>query len=415
MATLPAHGRPWQELSTELDALKSGDFSWRDGRMFLYYYYLNEDLQKVQQNSYLSYWYENGMAHKAFPSVEKLERDVIEIGLELMHAPVDAAATFTSGGSESIFLAMKTARDWARSEKGITSPNLVAPRTCHPTFDRACHYLGVEVRRVPTTRADFRAEPSALRARMDANTMAVVGSAPNYPFGVFDPIEEIAALAADQGVWMHVDACVGGFLAPWIRKLGYDIPAFDFAIRGVTSMSADLHKYGMAPKGASLLLLRDKELQRHQRFEFNDWERGAYVSMTTTGTRPAGAVAGAWAVLNYLGEDGYLDCARIIMDTKRRMVDGIDAIPGLEVLKPHELCIFVYKSVDPEVDIGFVADALVQRGWFVGRQAEPRGIHLALNPVHAESVARYLEDLAASVAEVRGRIPNQLQTVVGTY
>lgn len=401
MQSIPKNGRPWSELKAELDDAKKHDFSWRDGRMALYFYYLNEEVKRIQQEAYCAYWTENAMGQRAFPSVKKLETDVVEMGLTLLNAPNEAAATFTSGGTESIFLACKTARDWARATKGIAAPNIVIPRTGHPAFDRAGEYLNIEVRRVPTTRNDFRADTAEMARRIDSHTIMLLGSAPNYPFGVFDQIAEIADLAQQHGLWMHVDACVGGFLAPFVRKLGYDIPDFDFAVPGVTSISADLHKYGYAAKGASLMMLRSAELQQHQTFNFNNWERGAYASNTVQGSRSAGAVAAAWAVMNFLGEDGYLKWAAVLMDTVTKLTDGINAIPGLAVLDPHELCIFVYRSNDPALDIGAVADAMTAKGWFVGRQAEPAGIHMHLNPVHAETADEYLAQLRQAAAEVR--------------
>jgi len=415
MRKIPAQGRPWAELKAELEAAKAGDFSWREGRMALYFYYLNEEVTRVQQEAYLAYWTENAMGQRAFPSLKKLETDVLEMGLSLHSAPEGAAATFTSGGSESIFLALKTARDWARETKGITEPNVVIPRTGHPTFDRAAQHQGVQVIRVPTSRNDFRADPNEMARRIDANTIMLLGSAPNYPFGVFDPIADIAALAQERGLWMHVDACVGGFLAPFVRRLGHDIPSFDFAVPGVTSISADLHKYGYAPKGASMMMLRDATLQRFQTFDFKDWERGPYMSNTAQGTRAGGAVAAAWAVMHFLGEEGYVHWARVIMDTVEKLAAGINAIPGLAVLEPHELCIFVYRTTDPALDIGAVAEGLTARGWFVGRQAEPPGIHLHLNPVHAETADIYLADLRAAVEEARADCAYSKLPVEGTY
>lgn len=401
MQTIPAKGRPWDTLKAELEAAKAGDFNWREGRMALYIYYLNAAVKRVQQEAYMAYWTENAMGTRAFPSVAKLEREVLEMGLSLHHAPEGAAATFTSGGTESIYLAVKTARDWARATKGIDAPNMVIPRSGHPAFDRAAHNLGIRVIRVPTTRNDFRADVAEMAKRIDGNTIMLLGSAPNYPFGVFDPIGDIAALAARHGLWMHVDACVGGFLAPFARALGRNIPEFDFAVPGVTSISADLHKYGYAPKGASMMMLRDAALQRHQTFVFNDWERGAYASNTLQGSRSAGAVAAAWAVMNFLGQEGYLHWAKILMDAVDKLTAGINAITGLGVLEPHDLCIFVYRATDPALDIGAVADGLTRRGWFVGRHAEPAGIHMHLNPVHAETADLYLADLRAAVAEAR--------------
>lgn len=415
MTTLPAKGRPWTELKAELEAAKADDFSWRKGRMALYFYYLDEEVTRVAQEAYLTYWTENAMGTRAFPSMKRLESEVIAMGLALHHAPPEATATFTSGGSESIFLAVKTARDWARETKGITAPNIVIPRTGHPTFDRAAQHLGIEVRRVKTTRNDFRADPEAMARRIDANTIMLLGSAPNYPYGVFDPIRDIAALAEAHGLWMHVDACVGGFLAPFVRKTGRDIPDFDFAVPGVMSISADLHKYAYTAKGASMMMLRDAALKQYQTFTFNDWERGAYVNDTAQGTRAGGPVAAAWAVMNFLGEEGYVRWAHVLMDTVDRMAAGIAAISGLEVLEPHELCIFVYRANDPALDIGAVAEGLTRRGWFVGRQAEPAGIHLHLNPVHSVAVDDYLADLREAVAEARATGAKALEPAGRTY
>jgi glutamate/tyrosine decarboxylase-like PLP-dependent enzyme len=415
MMQLPSKGRPWADLKAELEAAKADDYSWRDGRMALYFYHLDDEVTRIAQEAYLAYWTENAMGQRAFPSMKRLEGEVLSMGLALHHAPEGAGATFTSGGSESIFLAIKTARDWARETKGITEPNIVIPRTGHPTFDRAAQYLDVAVRRVPTTRNDFRADPQAMAKRIDGNTIMLLGSAPNYPFGVFDPIRDIAALAAAHGLWMHVDACVGGFLAPFVRKLGLEIPDFDFAVPGVTSISADLHKYAYAAKGASMMMLRDAELQKWQNFTFNDWERGAYMNATAQGTRAGGAVAAAWAVMNFLGEEGYVKWAGVLMDTVDRFAAGIGAIPGLEVLQPHELCIFVYRASDPTLDIGAVAEAMTQRGWFVGRQAEPQGIHLHLNPAHRVAVDAYLSDLRDSVIEVRASGSTASEPVGRTY
>jgi glutamate/tyrosine decarboxylase-like PLP-dependent enzyme len=412
---LPEKGMSWEQIAPLLEAAKDGDFSWRDGRMAVYFYYLDEALSEVQQRAYASFWTENNLGKKAFASLAKLEDDVVGFGLQLMQAPPDAAGTFTSGGSESIFLALQTARDEARAEKGIVAPNFVVPRTAHPGFTRAGHALGIEIRRIATTRNDFKADLAGMIGAIDDNTIGLVGSAPNYPFGVFDPIAAIAAEAARRGLWMHVDACVGGFLSPWVKRLGHAIPDWDFSVPGVTSISADLHKHGMAPKGASLMLLRSAETrQRYQTFDFRDWERGPYVAYTMQGTRPGGAVAAAWAVLHHLGDEGYLRCARLIMETKSALVDGIGRIAGLEVLEPHELAIFVTRASDPALDIGAVSDAMVRKGWFIGRQADPAGIHMHLNPSHCRIVDRYLHDLAAAVDDARNCGPGA-RVVGSTY
>ncbi len=401
---IPIKGQPWSAIAPQLEAAKARDYSWRDGRMAFYFYYLDDALSEVQQKAYTTYWTENNLGKGAFPSLAKLESEVIDFGLKLLNAPAGAAATFTSGGSESIFLALQTARDHARATRGVTTPNFVVPRTAHPAFSRSGHALGIEIRRVKTVRADFKADIAGMTARIDANTIGLVGSAPNYPYGVFDPIAELGALAQERGLWLHVDACVGGFLSPWVKRLGYPIPDWDFTVPGVTSISADLHKYGMAPKGASLMMLRSDEIkQRHQKWDFRDWERGQYATFVMQGTRPGGAVAAAWAVIQHLGEEGYLRCARLIMGAKKELAAGVNAIPGLKVLEPHELCIFVTAASDPALDMAAVCDAMVARGWWVGRQAEPMGIHMAINPIHHENTEIYLEHLRAAVDEVRAR------------
>jgi len=395
MIGLPQQGEDWAPLKQALLDAKSRDYSWKRGRMAVFFYYLDEALERVQQEAYLTFWTENNLGQRAFPSLARLEGEVVEMGLSLMRAPAGAGGTFTSGGSESIFLALLAAREKAR----VNKPNIVVPDTAHLTFDRAAWYLGLEVRRVPAG-ADRRSDTAAMEAAMDANTVALVGSAPNYPFGETDRIAELGGLALARGVWLHVDACVGGFLSPFLSRLGVALPDWDFAVPGVTSISADIHKHGMAPKGASLLLLRDAALKAHHRFESKAWARGLYAANTAQGTRPGGAVAAAWAVMNHLGQTGYLDCARRILAARGTIAAGVGAIPGLEVL-PGEHAILVYRSTDPALAIGRVATALDARGWLVSRQQEPDGIHLHLNPLHAEVAEEYLEDLRAAVEQAR--------------
>lgn len=407
---IPARGRARGDILAELQARKAGDRDWRRGRLAVYFYWLDEELERVQQEAYLAYWTENNLGQRAYPSLKSLEDEVIAMSLALLGGGERAGGTFTSGGSESIFLAMMAARNRARRE----APNIVLPNSAHLTFDRAAEALGIEVRRVPIGQ-DLRADVAAMAAHMDSNTVALVGSAPNYPFGTFDPIAALAALAAERGVWMHVDACVGGFLAPYARRLGHDIPPFDLSVPGVTSLSADIHKHGMAPKGASLLLVADEADRAWHKFESRAWQRGPYAAYTTQGTRPGGAVAAAWATMNHLGEEGYLRCARLIMEAKAIMTAGIAAIPGLEILAPSDLGIFVWRAKDPTLDIGKVAAALDAEGWLVGRQQEPDGIHLHLNPIHREVAADYVEAVSRAVAAARGGASARIAATERSY
>ena len=285
-------------------------------------------------------------------------------------------------------------------------PQIVVPQTAHPAFNKAADWLGIDVRRVAIG-PDFRADAQAMAAEIGPDTIMLVGSAPAYPHGVMDPIPEIAAVALEHGLWMHVDACVGGFIAPFARKLGEQIGEFDFAVPGVVSMSADLHKYGYAAKGASTVLYRDAKAFAFQAYTFSDWPRGLYSTNTLVGTRAGGAIAAAWAVMNYLGEDGYLAITRRILDTRQAIADGVTKL-GFDVWGRPRLSIMTYGS--RELDIGQVADRLSTRGWFVGRLVEPPGIHLMLNLTHEPIVGEYLADLDWAANEVRaGRAAKTVQ------
>jgi glutamate/tyrosine decarboxylase-like PLP-dependent enzyme len=288
-------------------------------------------------------------------------------------------------------MAVKTARDRARAERPrVQAPEIVLPVTAHPAFEKASRYFGLTSIRTPVG-ADFRADVAAMRAAVTDDTVLVVGSAPPWPHGVVDPIADIAAIAAERGISCHVDACLGGFVLPFAHTLGYPIPAFDFEVPGVTSMSADLHKYGYTAKGASLVLYRDPEVYKHQPFVY-DWPGGQYATPTMAGTRPGGAIAAAWAVMQYLGETGYLELVDQAMKTTRALIDGIDAIDGLHVLGRPDVTVFAYGS--DQLDIYAVADGLAGLGWYVNRQSTPPSIHLKVDPMHAAVVDDYLADLA---------------------
>ncbi len=413
-AGLQMRGRCWNDIRSELLSLKEHDYDWRSGRIPLYVYHDDDELLAVSREAYNLYFTENALGGRAFPSLVRMERDIIRMSLSLFQAPDGADGSFTSGGTESLFLALKTSRDHARATVGIPgTPNAIVPRTAHPAFDKAAHYLGIDLVRIDVG-PDLRVNVSAVERAIDERTIMIAGSAPCYPYGVFDSIEQLAAIASAKRVWMHVDACLGGFLAPFARDVGYAIPHFDFRIPGVTSLSADLHKYGFSAKGASVLLHRTEDLKTHQGFRFSNWPRGTYNTDTFLGTRPGGSIASAWAVSQYLGREGYGRLARKTMDAKERLVRGIERIPGLEVVRPSELSIVLYTSTDSTVDIYAVADVLDGRGWFVGRSREPRALHLALNAVHAPIIDAYLVDLDYAVRRVRlsGRVGSEDN---GTY
>ena len=307
----------------------------------------------------------------------------------------------TSGGTESLFLAVQVARDHAREIRGIAEPRIVLPVTAHPAFAKACHYLDVDEVRVPVG-ADGRADVAATAAALDPRTALVVGSAPCYPFGVVDPVPELAALAAEHGALCHVDACLGGWLLPFLERLGEPIPPWDFRVEGVTSVSADVHKYGWCFKGASLLLHRDEDELRRQYFLFDGWPGGLYGSATTAGTRPAAPIAAAWATVTHLGLDGYLRLADQVRAVARRFRAGIDGIEGIHVTgDPVPGVLEIAADADPAtgqavLDIAAVGDVMDDRGWHLDRQQG--GLHAILSPSHVAVADEFLADLAAAVS-----------------
>jgi sphinganine-1-phosphate aldolase len=376
-----------------LDDARTHDVDWRNGRIGVYIHYAGDDVLEVAKKAYLKYFSENGLGPKAFPSLARFEAEVIAMSLGLLGGGPDAAGAMTTGGTESIFLAVRTAREWARKHRpDIRDPEIVVPQSAHPAFNKAADFMGLRVKRVPIAR-DFLADPAAMEAALGRDTVMMVGSAPAFPHGVVDPIPELGAVAEKRGMWLHVDACVGGYFAPFARKLGVPIPAFDFSVSGVRSITADLHKYGYTAKGASAVLYRDRESFSFQAYEFDEWPRGKYATQSLVGTRAGGAIAAAWAVMNYLGEDGYLRVTQRVLAIRQAIEDGVRKL-GFEVWGKPQLGILAYGLRGG--DIFAVADRLAARGWFVGRLNEPRGIHLMLNLTHEPIVEQYLADLAAA-------------------
>jgi glutamate/tyrosine decarboxylase-like PLP-dependent enzyme len=275
---------------------------------------------------------------------------------------------------------------------------MILPESSHPAFEKAAHYFDVKPVRTGLT-DDFRADVEAARAAINDNTILMVGSAPAYPYGAVDPIAEMSAIASERGIGFHVDACLGGFMLPFVRKAGYPVPDFDFTLPGVTSMSADIHKYGFAAKGASTVLYRNRDIRRHQFFVFADWCGGIYASPTMAGTRPGGGIAAAWAAMKAMGEDGYLRNAEQIMKTTKALIEGISGIPGLHVLGKPDMSVFGFTS--EEVNMFAVGDAMEERGWHLDRQPAPDSLHVMITLTHDRVVDQFLSDLKESVEYVR--------------
>lgn len=340
-----------------------------------------------------------------WPSAAKFEAEIVRMTGRMLGAPAGATSdaervvgTVTSGGTESILLAMKSYRDRARS-RGIRRAEIVAPVSAHVAFDKAAELLRMTLVRVRVG-SDFRADVSAIKRAITRRTAVLVGSAPGYPHGVVDPIEELSELARERRVGLHVDACLGGFVLPFARKLGYPIPGFDFSLPGVSSMSADTHKYGYAAKGTSVVLYRGAELRRFQYFVSTDWPGGLYFSPTLAGSRPGALVAATWAAMVRIGERGYLDATRRILDTATAIKRGIQTIPGLHVLG-DPLWVIAFGS--DSIDIYRVLDAMASRGWSLNGLQRPPSVHFCVTLRHTEPgiAERFVEDLRAAADEVR--------------
>ena len=387
----PTTGKTKEEILAAMRKARDHDVQWQKGRAFSLVYHAGADVDDLLKEASLLFFSENGLNPAAFPSLRKFETEIVAMTASLL-GDVDAVGSVTSGGTESILMAVKTARDWARMHRPeIQQPEMIVPISGHPAFEKASEYFGVKAIRT-TLRPDSRADIDSVRNAVSPNTILIIGSAPAYPHGVVDPIHELAAVALEHQVLFHTDACVGGFMLPFVRKLGYSVPDFDLSVPGVTSISADLHKYAYSAKGASVVLYKTPELRRHQMFVSTDWPGGIYPSPTMGGTRPAGPIAAAWAVLNYLGESGYLEMTDMVMKAAKRLQEGVNAISGLKVMSNPEMSVFAIGSDD--LDVYTLADELTKRNWHLDRQQFPPTLHMTVQHGHVGVVDEFLSDLA---------------------
>ena len=381
-----------------MKSLASAEASWEDGRTWSLVYHAGDEHTVFLKAAHELFFSENALNPMAFPALRRFEAEVVRMTASMLNGDAQVAGTMTSGGTESLLVAVKAYRDWAEATKGITNPEMVLPVTAHAAFDKAAAYFGVRQVRVPLG-DDLRADPEAMESAITSDTILMVGSAPDYPFGQVDPIEQLASIADAHDVGMHVDACLGGFLVPWAERLGVPVGVWDFRVPGVTSMSADVHKYGFGAKGASTILYRTAELRRFQFHVTSDWPGGIYASPSMAGTRPGGPIAAAWAAMQAIGQDGYLAMTEQILGLSQELIEGIEKVDGLEILGDPKLSVFAFRGID--VDTYAVGDALETRGWHVDRQIKPASLHFMVTPAHACVVERFLEDLHDAVEDVR--------------
>ena len=396
----PQTGTSREELLSTLRAFKSGDSDWKNGRVFSLIYNAGEDIERFAEEAFSVFINENGLSPFAFPSLLKMETETTSMLASLLGGDSETVGTMTSGGTESIMMAVKAARDFARAKRPhITTPELVMPLSAHPAFNKAAHFLGLKPVITPTDK-NLRADVEAIRQAINEKTVMVIGSAFSYPHGIIDPIGELAEVAVEKNVWLHVDACVGGFILPFLSRLGYPIPPFDFAVPGVNSISADVHKYGFIPKGASTILYRNGDLRQYQFFAYADWPGGVYGTPSISGARPGGPVAASWATIKYLGLEGYMRLAEVTMDTTKRLRQGIEAIPELYVLGQPQATVFAFGS--DVLNVYALGEKMKTFRWYIDSQHLPPCLHMTISPAHASIVDSFLADLRQAVKEVSG-------------
>lgn len=397
--TFPVSGTDKENLFARMEEARKDDANWRDGKTFSLVFYPGEEVEEITKKAYAEFSYENGLNPTVFKSLRKFDTEVVAMSADLMNGDADVVGNMTSGGTESILCAVKAAREYGKAKNPAIQPEIVVPISVHPAFDKAGHYFGLKVIHVPVNEEDKRADVAAMEAAITENTVMIVGSAPAYPHGVVDPIEELGAVAQKHDVLLHVDACVGGYMLPFVEKLGYVIPTFDFRVPGVTSMSMDLHKYGYASKGASVVLYRNAEIRKHQFFVYSGWTGGIYASPAVSGTRPGGAIAAAWAVMNHLGEEGYLKIAKQVMGAAEKVRKGVEAIDGVYIISNPHMSVMAVAS--DRFDIFNIGDELTLKGWHIDRQQNPNSLHLTISYGNVGRMDEFLADLNEAVSKAK--------------
>ncbi len=391
------------DVEQSLKELKANDLPWKTGKVLAYVYEPDPEAYALIQKAYMMFLTENGLDPTAFSSLLKMEQEVIDIAINLLGGNEQSAGNFTFGGTESIILAVKAARDYAKEKyPHIQQPNIVMPVTTHAAFFKACHYLSVDPKVIEVNDKTFTPDVRDYENAIDENTILLVGSAPSYAHGVIDPIEDIAALARSKNILFHVDACVGGMYLPFAKNLGYDIPKFDFSIEGVTSMSMDFHKYGYTAKGASCVLYKDRELRKYQIYTCSEWSGYSIVNATVLSSKTGGSLAACWANLQFLGATGYEKIVEQTQSAKMRIVDAITSIPSLSLLGNPVMNMVAFAS--DTIDLFALTGMMKERGWYIQLQFKhgisPTNIHLSINQANVPHIQQFIDDLKSCVLEL---------------
>ncbi|WVQ93736.1 hypothetical protein IAU59_000813 [Kwoniella sp. CBS 9459] len=416
---LPQQGRDKAWLESEWDnlhKLEKGDIG--QGRVSGAVYHGGEELNAVINEAMASFVVTNPLHPDVFPGVRKMESEVVSMVLNVFNAR-NGAGTTTSGGTESILMACKTYRDWAKEKKGITRPEMVIPSSAHAAFWKASQYFKIKLHVIPVNTTTRKADVKTMKRAINANTIMIVGSAPNFPDGAIDPIPELGVLAKKYNIGLHVDCCLGSFIVPFMAKAGFDdIELFDFRVPGVTSISCDTHKYAFCPKGSSVIMYRSAELRKYQYYIMTDWAGGVYASPSMAGSRPGSILAGAWAVLNYIGEDGYIASCKEIVTAARHFSSQLRSrFPtDLVVLGEPKACVVAFGSKNNDLNIYAIGDGMSKKGWHLSALGgDVPGLHMAFTRLSAPKVDQLLEDLDEVVKAVKAAPPNNKGDLVALY
>ena len=411
---LPQTGRDRDEILHEMESMHAHeDEIWKDGFVSGAVYHGDQEHIEFLSKVYALNSQSNPLHADVWPSATKFEAEIVAMAADMLNGQGgDVCGTLSSGGTESIMLAMKAYRDWARETKGITRPEMIVPITAHAAFDKASQYFGIKTVHIPVD-SMFRADVNAACKAISRNTVVIVGSAPSFPHGAIDPVEELSELARHHNIGFHTDACLGGFILPWAEKLGYPVPKFDFRLPGVTSMSVDTHKYGYAAKGTSVILYRGQELRHYQYYIATDWPGGLYFSPTFAGSRPGALSAACWAAMTSIGVEGYMDATKKILETTDKIKQGIREIPELHLMGDS---LFVVAFASDTLDTYKVLDQMTHRKWSLNGLHKPSCMHICVTLRHTQPgvAERFLEDLRESIAYVKSH-PEEKGSMAPVY
>lgn len=399
--TLPAKGRSRDEIMELTKTyLGLGEFDWTKGTQSGTVYNGNPQLTELMTEVYGMAAWTNPLHPDSFPGVRKMEAEIVKMACNLFNGSSEACGTVTSGGTESIILACKAYRDYARTVKGIENPVILCPITAHAAFDKAADLLDILIEHVPVDPITQRVNIKAMRRQISSRTCMLVGSAPQFAHGCIDDIDGISKLGVEFDIPVHVDACLGGFLITFMREAGFPLPPFDFSLPGVSSISADTHKYGYAPKGSSVILYSKPEYRHYQWFTVPDWPGGVYATTVIGGSRAGGIIAACWASLMYYGTDGYVECTRKIIDTTRHITSELRKVKGIKIVGEPEVSVVALGSDD--FNIYALSDEMKNRGWNLNALQFPSSIHLCCTMLHTkEGVAdKFVKDVTEITAEI---------------